>query len=131
MPFHFYIVMITPMAYFKKWDSIFAKICSRTYPPCNEKSRLLTLGDSQHPSYELLMSMTTPASLTYKNYSTTSQSMPFSAIFYPFTLDQRFQNQTQAHKFKKPSAGRASEASNGLWNLWQCSTKIHFSTCQT
>ena len=30
-----------------------------------------TLGDSQQPSYELLMRMATPTGLTYKHYNTT------------------------------------------------------------
>ena len=52
-------------------------------PGTSLKSRLLTLGDSQRPSYELLMSMTTTTSLTYRNYNTTNQSMSFLANFSP------------------------------------------------
>ena len=55
-------------------------------PGSSLQSRLLTLSDSQRPSYKLLMSMPTPTSLTYKNYNTTNQSMSFPANFSPIRL---------------------------------------------
>ena len=75
------------MAYFKEWDTILTKNCWRILPPGTSlQSRLLTLRDSQCPSNELLMSMPTSTSLTYKNYNTTNQSMSFPANFSPITL---------------------------------------------
>ena len=53
-------------------------------PGTSLQSRLLTLRDSQRPSYELLMSMPTPASLTYKDCNTTHQGMSFPANFSPY-----------------------------------------------
>ena len=58
--------------YFMAWGRHFGHIFLEDPPPgiCMEL-RLLTLGDSQQPSYELLMRMTTPTSLTYKHQNTT------------------------------------------------------------
>ena len=55
-------------AYFMAWGLHFGQILLEDLPlgTCMEL-RLLTLGDSQQPSYELLMRMTTPTSLTYKH----------------------------------------------------------------
>ena len=85
MPFHFCLVIMKPVAYFKKWDTILAKnLLEVLTHGTSLKSRLLTLRDSQGPSYELLMSMATPTSLTYKDYNTTNQIMSFPANFSPY-----------------------------------------------
>ena len=73
------------MASFKEWDTILAKkMLEDLLPGTFLKPRLLTLRDSKRPSYESLMSMTTPTSLTYKDYNTTNQSMSFPANFSPY-----------------------------------------------
>ena len=59
-------------AYFMACGRHFGQILLEDLPPgtCMEL-RLLTLGDSQQPSSELLMRMITPTSLTYKQQNTT------------------------------------------------------------
>ena len=57
------------------------KLLDELPPGTSLQSRLLTLRDSRRPSYELLMSMPTPTSLTCKIYNTTNQSMSFPANF--------------------------------------------------
>ena len=54
------------------WGRHFGQILLEDLPPgtCMEL-RLLILGDSQQLSYELLMTMTTPTSPTYKHQNTT------------------------------------------------------------
>ena len=62
----------------------FSKKLPEDLPPGTSlKLRLLTLRDSQRPSYELLISMTTPTNFTYKEYNTTNQTMIFPANFSP------------------------------------------------
>ena len=58
-------------AYFMAWGH-FGQNLPEDLPPgtCMELW-LLTLGDSHQPSYELLMRMTSPTSLTYKHKNTT------------------------------------------------------------
>ena len=53
-------------AYFMAWGPHFGQNLLEDLPPgtCMEL-RLLTLGDSQQPSYELLMRMTTPSSIEH------------------------------------------------------------------
>ena len=55
-------------AYFMAWGRHFGQNLPEDLPPgtCMEL-RLLTLGDSHKPSYELLMRMTTSTGLTYKH----------------------------------------------------------------
>ena len=55
-------------SYFMAWGRHFGQNLLEDLPPetCMEL-RLLTLGDSQQPSCELLMRMTTPTGLTYQH----------------------------------------------------------------
>ena len=54
-------------------------------PEISVQLRLLTLRDSQRPSYELLLNMETPTSLTCKDCNTTYQSCSLQ-IFYPISV---------------------------------------------
>ena len=73
MPVKCCSVMMKPRPISWRGDAIFAKNLLEDLPPgtCMEL-RLLTLGDSQQSSYELLMRMTTPTSLTYNKHQNTT-----------------------------------------------------------
>ena len=68
MPVQCCSVMMKPRPISWRGDAILEKNLPEELPPgtCMEL-RLLTLGDSHQPSYELLMRMTTSTSLTYKH----------------------------------------------------------------
>ena len=72
MPIQYCSVMMKPQPISWRGDAILAKICWKTYPPGTFMDlKLLTFEDLQQPSYELLMRMTTPTSLTYKHQNPT------------------------------------------------------------
>ena len=73
-------------AYFMAWGRHFGQNLLEDLSPgtCMEM-RLLTLRESQQPSYALLMRMKTPTSLTYKHQNTTDLRASPPTSFNPIT----------------------------------------------